>query len=237
MANRRSAAAACAAVAAACSVLLPTAPAAAHYVVASGDTLSGIALRHRTTVPAIAQANAIDDRDRIVVGQSLAIPDADDSSPSAQGVAVSAGASEDQPIPAGGRSDPVVRERVGRLLEETARRYGWRSATIKALALHESGWNNGVVSSTGAIGIMQIMPATGDWLSQYVLRRPLDLRDHADNVEAGVAYLDYLYRQFDRDIERALAAYYEGYRRVQQRGISEGGQAYVDAVLALRGRF
>lgn len=270
------------------------APAAAHYVVASGDTLSGIASAHRTSVPALATANRLADADRIVAGQELAMPGRDPVTHAVQpgetlwsiarlyGISVDAlqqangltdpdrivaGSSLDLgggavaaapagvpaapaaapmepaatpatadvgPIPAGGRSNPVVRERVGRLLEETAVRYGWRPATIQALALHESGWNNGVVSSTGAIGIMQIMPATGDWLSQYVLRRPLDLHDPADNVEAGVAYLDYLYRQFDRDIERTLASYYEGFRRVRDSGISAGGQRYVDAVLALR---
>ena len=297
MANRRSVRVALVAPCALAALLGSTSAASAHYVVASGDTLSGIALRHEATVPGIARANALPDPDRIAVGRQLAIPGRDpvqhvvepgetlwsiaqlygvsltalqeangisDPDRIGAGAALAVGdgagsagagrgagaeeatpapaspaaaASDDGPIPAGGRGDPVVRARVGRLIDEIAGRYGWRPATIKALALHESGWNNAAVSSTGAIGIMQIMPATGDWLSQYLLRRPLDLRDHADNIEAGVAYLDYLYEKFDRDIERALAAYYEGFRRVQENGISEGGQQYVDSVLALRDRF
>jgi soluble lytic murein transglycosylase len=103
--------------------------------------------------------------------------------------------------------------------------------------MQESGWNNSVVSSAGARGIMQVMPATGEWVGQYLLNRSLDLGDPADNVAAGMAYLDYLYGRFDGDIERTLASYYEGPRRVEENGVSEGGRRYAANVLALAERY
>ncbi len=87
-----------------------------HYEVKPGDTLSGIARRFRTTVPAIADANGISNPDLIFVGQSLQIPTAGGGSGG---------------NPTGGKSAPTHVVAAGDTLASIAARYG---TTIEALA-------------------------------------------------------------------------------------------------------
>lgn len=197
------------------AVLAGAAPASADVVVRDGQTLWEIARAHGVSVSRLADANAIADPDLVRAGARLAIP---------------GGTAE---VPAGGAGNPAVRDAVGRLLRDSAADYGWRPAVPMALAMVESGWNNGVVSERGGVGIMQVLPATERWLEANVLDRELDLGDPADNVEAGIAYLDWLYRNLDRDVELALAAYYEGYGRVSDRGPSQAASHYAATVLAV----
>ena len=215
------------------TVLVIPGAGATTYVVQPGDTLGGIAARHGVSVSALAQANGISNPDLIRVGQPLAVdgssaPAASSGSSSSSGATGSSGSS-------GSSERPSDRE-VRALITATAQRYGWRPAVPLGLAMQESGWNNTVVSSAGAVGIMQVLPATAEWAATYLVGRTLDLHDPADNVEAGMAYLDYLYGRFDGDVALALAAYYQGPRHVDENGPSEGARRYVANVLALAER-
>lgn len=194
------------------------------HVVGRGETLSGIAGRNGVTVRALAEVNRVGDVHLLPAGQRLVIP-------GGEAARSSGGGSGGAPRAAAGRAD------VGRLIESTAGRYGWQSRTLKALAWQESGWNQGTLSSAGAVGIMQVMPSTGRWVGSSVVGRPLDLADPTDNVEAGVAYLDHLYRVTGGDLDLALAGYYQGLRSVRERGMYEDTKQYVANVRALRGRF
>lgn len=89
---------------------------------------------------------------------------------------------------------------------------------ICATITHESGsWNPEVVSKAGAMGLMQIMPATGEWLAKYegiawtsasdVLFNPIH------NIRMGSRYLSALIETYD--LEGGLAAYNGGTRRVE----------------------
>jgi peptidoglycan lytic transglycosylase len=76
----------------------------------------------------------------------------------------------------------------------------------------ESGYDPFAVSPVGAMGLMQLMPDTGDWLLSrrgLELRRRNNLFDVELNVEIGAAYLAELIREFG-SIERALVAYNAG---------------------------
>jgi N-acetylmuramoyl-L-alanine amidase len=201
------------------ATVLAGGPAAAHvegHVVRPGETLSQIARRHGLSTSALASANGIADPDRVRSGTRLQI-------------AAGGGGSRT----GGGGSTSGARA----VITAAAQRHGWRPAIPLGLAMQESGWNNGVVSSAGARGLMQVLPATAEWVGTYLTGRRLDLADPEDNAEAGVAYLDYLYDRFDRDVELALAAYYEGPRRVEQHGPSQGARRYVANVLALAERY
>lgn len=190
-----------------------TAASPASYVVSYGDTLSGIAQTHATTVDALVDENALADRHHIRVGQQLRIP---------SGAAASADASPDA---------------TGELLSRAAREAGWSPAFVKALAWQESGWQQDQVSSAGAVGVMQVMPATGRWVSRELVGRDLDLHDREDNVVAGVAYLQHLWELTDGDPEQTLAFYYQGLGSVAENGRYADTDRYIANVLALRERF
>ena len=186
------------------------------HSVTAGDTLLGLALRYGTSVAAIAQANKLTNPHLIKRGQRLTIPGAGSPAPA------SAGSS---------------RQDVGALLESTARRYGMSPAFVKAVAWQESGWNPNVVSGANAVGVMQVLPSTGRFVGTHLVGRDLDLRNPADNVEAGVAFLRYVYRLAGGDVDLTLAGYYQGLRSVRENGMYEDTRRYIANVKALRARY
>lgn len=98
---------------------------------------------------------------------------------------------------------------------------------IAAVAWRESGSRPGVVSRAGAIGEMQLMPATARALG-------VDPRDTAQNYRGGAAYLGGLMRRYDGDLLRTLAAYNAGPGAVDRYGglpPYKETRAYVAAVL------
>jgi N-acetylmuramoyl-L-alanine amidase len=201
--------------------------AARTHTVASGETLSGIAVRYGVRSSAIAAANSITNPNSIRAGQRLTIPGGASTAASPGRTVGTAGA------PAGAAS----RAEVGALIERTARQHGWNPAFVQALAWQESGWNNSVVSSAGAVGIMQIMPGTGTWISQNLAGRTLNIHDPADNVLAGVLFLDYLWKLTGRDVDMTLAGYYQGLASVRANGMYPSTVQYIANVKALRQRF
>ena len=192
------------------------------YTVVPGDTVSEIAQAEGTTVHELVTTNGLLDPDRLRAGRTLTIPGPGDGA--------SAGAGATAPA---GRGDPGVEA----LIERTASERGWSPAFVKALAWQESGWSQDRVSHAGAVGIMQVMPATGDFISSQLVGRELDLHDPEDNVIAGVAYLQHLWERTDGDAEWTLASYYQGYRSVQLNGRYIDTERYIANVLALRERF
>jgi soluble lytic murein transglycosylase-like protein len=74
----------------------------------------------------------------------------------------------------------------------------------------ESGWNQSAVSSAGAIGIMQIMPATAQGAGPYLLHRQVDIHDANDNIELGCAIIHQNLETYHGDLVKALADYYGG---------------------------
>ncbi|MGH8907400.1 MAG: lytic transglycosylase [Egibacteraceae bacterium] len=239
----------------------------AEYTIRPGDTLSTIARQFGITVSSLRAANDLDDADLIVVGDRLIIPSTAARSGGARYVVRSGetvsiiarrfGISVADIVKANDLSDPnqldagqrlvlpgdwaprpaSSRDEIRGLLEQSAARYGWNPATVKAVAMVESGWNNAVVSYAGALGIMQVMPETGGFVSKHLVGRPLDLREPADNVEAGVAFLDYLYRLTGGDVELTLGGYFQGLASIEQRGMDEATEHYVDLILNVRKRY
>jgi soluble lytic murein transglycosylase-like protein len=97
------------------------------------------------------------------------------------------------------------------LFVAAAERYAISVSLLHSIAARESGFRQASVSPAGAIGIMQLMPATARALG----RNPHDL---ADNILGGAAYLRQLLDRFDGDIERAIAAYNAGPAAVSHYG-------------------
>lgn len=188
------------------------------HVVRSGETLSTIANRYGTSVNAIARANKIADANLIVVGQKLRVP---------------AGGG-------GGGSSAAPRHvsapSIASSLDHQARAHGVDPALVKAVAWQESGWQQNVRSSVGAIGVMQVMPATARWVNQVLGGHNLNIHVADDNVHLGVMYLRHLLDYMGGSVRKALAAYYSGPGNVGKH-LNRGQKAYVASVLALRERF
>ncbi|VVE23046.1 Membrane-bound lytic murein transglycosylase C [Pandoraea capi] len=78
------------------------------------------------------------------------------------------------------------------------------AALLHAIIDTESGYDPQAVSERGAIGLMQVLPRTGQ---RFGVRR---LEDPAENVRAGASYVRWLLSRFDGDVSLALAAYNAG---------------------------
>ncbi|SCL37143.1 Transglycosylase SLT domain-containing protein [Micromonospora rhizosphaerae] len=62
---------------------------------------------------------------------------------------------------------------------------------LKATAWQESGWQSNIIACDGGIGLMQVMPATADWMNQR-FGQSYDINDYQDNAYLGANYLAWL---------------------------------------------
>jgi soluble lytic murein transglycosylase-like protein len=93
------------------------------------------------------------------------------------------------------------------------RRDGVPLPLVEAIIMVESGGNPYVVSSKGAVGVMQLMPETAyDFRvnNRFLIQ---------ENIRAGVAYLASLIREFHGDLRLAVASYYAGERLIEKQGL------------------
>lgn len=98
------------------------------------------------------------------------------------------------------------------LIEEHARLNGVRAELVRAVVQVESAFNPIAVSPKGAMGLMQLMPATA---RRFNVGNPFDPEE---NVRAGVAYLRQLLDRYENNEELALAAYNAGPGAVDRHG-------------------
>ncbi|MGH9933048.1 MAG: lytic transglycosylase domain-containing protein [Pyrinomonadaceae bacterium] len=104
---------------------------------------------------------------------------------------------------------------------------------IHAVIKQESRYDPKAVSSAGAQGLMQMMPATA---KRFGLKHPFD---PTANVEAGTKYLKWLLERFDGDVSLALAGYNAGEGSVDKyKGVPPYGetQNYVKQIVSNYGR-
>jgi LysM repeat protein len=198
----------------------PSGAAPATHTVRPGDNLIGLAARFGTSPQAIATLNGLANRGHIEIGQRLRIPGK--SHPTATPTTQAA-----QP----GLSHAAVHD----LIVRSAERFGVDPALALGVAWQESGFQQDLRSRSGAIGIMQVMPSSGRFVSRWIVGHPLNLHQPQDNVTAGVALLAALLHQ--APLKQAVAGYYQGLASVRAHGVGPGTRHYVDNVLALRNRF
>jgi hypothetical protein len=137
-----------------------------------------------------------------------------------------------RPARSGGASRDEVRVMLGRW----ARLYGVSPSLVRAVAWMESGFRWNVVSSAGAWGVMQVMPATWEFVEDVLVGR--DVRRTArGNIRVGTLYLRHMLRLFNGNKRLALAAYYQGPAAVRRHGLYRETRVYVRTVLALQRRF
>jgi LysM repeat protein len=218
----------------------------ASYVVQPGDTLSAIAARAGESVGALAAANGLNPKQFLITGTVLRVPSGSGSGSTIE-VSMSSGSSTatSQPVGAPAEGSPtnppyptpetVTAPQVGAI----AAANGVPSSLADAIAWQESGFNNDLVSSADARGVMQILPGTWAWI-QHTLDTggpPLAPASAADNVRGGVLLLHSLLNSTNGDPAMAAAGYYQGLPSVIQNGVYPSTQSYVNDVLALERQF
>lgn len=128
------------------------------------------------------------------------------------------------------RRELLVGLPYGSQIWQVTRRHRVDGLLVAAIVQAESRFSPHAVSPRGAVGLMQIMPATAE------IYGTVDLYDPAVNLEVGSQYLAWLLKELDGDVERAVAAYNAGLAPV----LRYGGvppypetRRYVSKVLAL----
>ncbi len=232
----------------------PAAPAATtsgSYTIVSGDTLSGIAAKNGVKLSDVLAANRLTMSTIIYPGQKIVIPGGSiapaSSTPTPVVSPLVPGTFLGYTYPAAVVSSanlnkallnaaPVPsREQMKAIVADTARSMGVDPALALAFAFQESGFDQRAVSPANAIGTMQVIPSSGTWASDLVGRQ-LNLLDPYDNVTAGVAIIRQLVRT-SKDLDHAIAGYYQGQYSVNTIGMYEDTKNYVAAINAHRVTF
>ncbi|MFT7600623.1 MAG: LysM repeat protein [Acidimicrobiales bacterium] len=189
------------------------------YVVQSGDTLSHIAVRTGSSSRELADLNGLSDRHAIRVGQELQVP--------TSGGISSVGTAKYRSLPDRITSRP---ERLALVpyFEKWALANGVPVDLLMAVAWQESGWNNEAVSFKGAVGVGQIMPATGVWVATDLIGRPeLDPTIPEDNIRMSARFIRWLLDYVEEDENLAIAGYYQGPGSVSQGELFGSTELYV----------
>jgi LysM repeat protein len=179
-----------------------------------GDTLTGIAARYGTSIGRLAHMNGLDPAGVLLAGARIRVPG---RAPAQVAVATA---------PASGSWSAQAS------IAHWSAHYGVDVHLARAIAWQESGFQPGVVSTVGAWGVMQVMPATWTYV-EGLIGHPV-ARTADGNVRIGVAYLGHLLHEFGGDERLATAAYYQGPGAVRQFGVLPASQLYVADVLSLR---
>ena len=100
-------------------------------------------------------------------------------------------------------------------VEKYSAEYGIPRELVYSVILCESSFREDIVSYAGAVGLMQLMPDTFDWLQKLMKEEynQEDIYNPEINIKCGVFYLSYLYNRFE-DWDTALAGYNAGHNRV-----------------------
>jgi hypothetical protein len=101
---------------------------------------------------------------------------------------------------------------INRLVEQTAERHDVDPELVHAIIQVESDYDPSAISHKGAMGLMQLVPATAQ---RFGVQNPFDPKQ---NIEGGVTYLRHLLDLFQGDLELSLAAYNAGENSVLRRG-------------------
>ena len=186
------------------------------HTVLPGESFFSIAGSYHVSPWQLARRNRIPLTRVIVPGQRLVLP---------------AGATDRRPqwlAPA------PSRDAVRAALDYWARFYGVDPKLTRALAWMESGFQHDVVSNVGALGVMQLLPETWEFVDTVLLGVQTP-RTYRGNVRAGVRYLRWQLDEFGGNVRLALAGWYQGARAVREVGLYDETKLFVRVVLMLYG--
>jgi len=189
----------------------PGQPGVRRYLVRPGDSLTAIAQSHGVAMRSLARANGLDPAKPLLIGTRLKVP---------------AGTPPPLAAPPSSVRDTIT---------AVANSYGVDASLARAVAWMESGFQPHVVSHTGALGVMQVMPPTWEFVETVLLGKKMP-KTTTGNITVGIVFLRHLLREFGGDERLALAAYYQGPQAVRDHGLYRETVTYVEAIRSLKGR-
>jgi LysM repeat protein len=191
------------------------------HTIRPGDSVGAVARTYGVSAQTIVDANDLANPSLIIVGDTLLIPGAP---------------GDEVRLPS---FVQPTRRPWANTFARAAEEFGVPVELAMAVGHMESGWQNTVVSSVGALGMMQLTSDTIDFVSLELLGRSsrLDPGDPVQNIRMGVRFLAYLLDQTGGDVDEALAGYNQGLLSVRQRGLYDETKLFVAGVIALRDRF
>lgn len=204
-------------------------PPLGSYVVRPGDTLSAIAAKSGVAMGAVAAMNGLDPKRPLLIGTILKLPTGAQLNPSTP--------APSQRIVPNAPPYPTPEFVSSDTIRQSAINHGVPASVAAAIGWQESGFNNDLVSSANARGVMQILPGTWSWIDQNLAGDSLNPNSALDNVNAGVLYLRQLLNDTGGNVREAIASYYQGLDSVKRIGMLPDTKEYVDSVVALRPRF
>ena len=121
-------------------------------------------------------------------------------------------------------------------IQGSARAYGLDPRLVEAVIACESGGRSNAVSRAGAVGLMQVMPATGKWIARHLNRKAFSRRSLFNplvSIRFGCWYLKYLFKDLAGDVFDVVAAYNGGQGNVKKWKRRYGGlekQAFLEKI-------
>src|SRR5580698_950066 len=120
---------------------------------------------------------------------------------------------------------------AGQFVRQYASHYRVSPELVAALIDVESRWNPRAVSGKGAMGLMQLMPATARRFGAF---QPFDVEQ---NIAAGTRYVTALMWEFHGDLRLVAAAYYAGDRNIAREQLDYRNKEVVSYVQAVRRQY
>ncbi|QRQ77448.1 lytic transglycosylase domain-containing protein [Glutamicibacter protophormiae] len=218
---------------------------ASSYSVKSGDTLGGIAAQHGMKLSDLLDKNPqLSTSTPLQIGDKVKISGSSVSSTSTGGSKKKIGNTflgrtyADHVVSSANENKDYLdsvsvpsRSEMQSIIVSTANRMGVDPALALAHSMQESGFNMRAVSPANALGAMQVIPSTGEWMSSRVGKK-LNLLDPQDNVTAGIAVIRYNLDNTS-NLDDAIAAYYQGLGGVRKYGMYDDTKRYVASVKSL----
>ena len=121
-----------------------------------------------------------------------------------------------------------IRDYAEHCVDYYARQYDVPPSLVRAIINVESAWQPGVVSSKGAMGLMQLMPATAQ---HFGVVHPFYIHE---NIQGGIAYLAELKEMFHGDLRLMVAAYAAGEAPLRSRGLNYSSEEVYRYVMRIR---
>ena len=129
-------------------------------------------------------------------------------------------------------ADSMKKTKYDAYFKAAAKKYNVSESLLKAIAKAESNFNANDVSSSGAMGVMQLMPFTAESLG---VKDPFDPEQ---NIMGGAKCIAQKLKEFDGDVKLALAAYNAGSGAVKRcGGMPSYTKSYVSKVLSYKEAF